>query len=369
MKPPLGQRLRTLIGREHRAVLYARWFPRRIDRILLAVIAVVIIAGTVLRADVIGTNNRISSDEVGYAQNANEILADRPLATFKWAPGASLMFAAAAVLRGYSTIAVTTHSHGVAQYSQLLTELATLVLVALIAWIFAGPWAALLAVALMATYEPLIDITRTYLSEPLGGLAPMALMMLNVDFSGIGAGFLNMLMYILVAVFIAGLMVGRTPEYLGKKIESKEVKLAMLAILIHPLLICCGAATFAANDWGRTTVANPGPHGFSEILYCFGEAANNNGSAFAGLNANTPFYNISVGIVIWIGRFVPIIAALAIVGADDPLKFGVDNLQRLLPKTRVVVIDKAHHLDVYKRPEFVSALKQFLDDNRQVKKE
>jgi len=103
-------------------VLYARWFPRRIDRILLAVIAVVIIAGTVLRADVIGTNNRISSDEVGYAQNANEILADRPLATFKWAPGASLMFAAAAVLRGYSTIAVTTHSHGVAQYSQLLTE-------------------------------------------------------------------------------------------------------------------------------------------------------------------------------------------------------------------------------------------------------
>src|ERR1017187_8624033 len=152
VKPPLGQRLRTLIGREHRAVLYARWFPRRIDRILLAVIAGVIIAGTVLRVDVIGTNNRVSSDEVGYAQNANEILADRPLATFKWAPGASLMFAAAAVLRGYSTIAVRTHSHGVAQYSQLLTELATLVLVALIAWIFAGPWAALVAVALMAPY-------------------------------------------------------------------------------------------------------------------------------------------------------------------------------------------------------------------------
>ena len=170
VKPPLGQRLRTLIGREHRAALVARWFPRRIDKLLLAAIAVVIIAGTVLRIGVIGTNNRVSSDEYGVAQNANEILAGRSLATLKWAPGTSLMFAAAAILRGYSTIDVRSHSHGVAQYSQLVTEFATLVLVALIAWILAGPWAALIAVALMATYEPLIEVTRTYLSEPLGGL-------------------------------------------------------------------------------------------------------------------------------------------------------------------------------------------------------
>ena len=174
MKPPLGQRLRTLTSREHRAAVLARWFPRRIDRILLALIAVLIIAGTVLRIGVIGTNDRVSSDEYGVAQNANEILANRPLATFKWAPGTSLMFAAAALLRGYSTIAVRSHSHGVAQYSQLVTEFATLVVVALIAWILAGPWAALIAVALMATYEPLIDVTRTYLSEPLGALALLA---------------------------------------------------------------------------------------------------------------------------------------------------------------------------------------------------
>ena len=94
--------------------------------------------------------------------------------------------------------------------------------------------------------------------QPLGGLVPMALMMLNVDFSGIGAGFLNMLMYIIVAVFLAGLMVGRTPEYLGKKIEAREVKLAMIVVLIHPLLITCGTALFAASGWGKATAANPG---------------------------------------------------------------------------------------------------------------
>ena len=225
MKPPLGQRLRSLIGREHRAALYARWFPRRIDRVLLAVIAVVIIAGTVLRVDVIGSNNRVSSDEVGYAQNANEILADRPLATFKWAPGASLMFAAAAVIRGYSTIAVRSHSHGVAQYSQLLSEVATLVLVALIAWILAGPWAALVAVVLMATYEPLIDITRTYLSEPLGGLVLIAMVAAicwarrrsvhALVFAGLIAGFAGLVREdyaVAVAVIMLGLIVNGWPN-------------------------------------------------------------------------------------------------------------------------------------------------------------
>src|SRR4029077_17537228 len=116
--------------------------------------------------------------------------------------------------------------------------------------------------------------------NPIGGLVPMSLMMRNVVFSGIGSGFENMLMYIIVAVFLAGLMVGRTPEYLGKKVEAREVKLAMLAILLHPLLICLGTAIFAATTWGKETVANPGPHGFSEILYEFTSAAANNGSGF-----------------------------------------------------------------------------------------
>jgi hypothetical protein len=175
VKPPLRQRLRTLGGREHRGALFARWFPGRIEGILLALIAVAIIAGTVLRVDVIGGNDRISTDEQAYVYNADAILANRRIVTFKWAPGTSVMFAAAALLRGYSTVSATTHAHGVAQYSQLLVEIATLMLVALIAWILAGPWAALLAVVLMATYEPLIDVTRTYLSEPLGGLALVAM--------------------------------------------------------------------------------------------------------------------------------------------------------------------------------------------------
>ena len=142
----------------------------------------------------------------------------------------------------------------------------------------------------------------------------MALMMLNVDFSGIGAGFLNMLMYVITAVFIAGLMVGRTPEYLGKKIEAKEVKLAMLAILIHPLLITGGAALFAATDWGAKTVANPGPHGFSEILYEFASAAANNGSGFEGLSDNNPAWNIATGIVLLLGRFPAALFPIAIAG-------------------------------------------------------
>jgi K+-transporting ATPase ATPase A chain len=150
--------------------------------------------------------------------------------------------------------------------------------------------------------------------QPLGGVVPMSLMMLNVDFSGIGAGFLNMLMYVITAVFLAGLMVGRTPEYLGKKIESKEVKLAMLAILIHPLLICCGAAIFAATDWGGKTVANPGPHGFSEILYEFTSASANNGSGFEGLGDNNPPWNIATGIVLLLGRFPALVLPIAIAG-------------------------------------------------------
>ena len=149
--------------------------------------------------------------------------------------------------------------------------------------------------------------------NPLAGLVPITMMMFNVVFSGIGAGFENMLMYIIVAVFIAGLMVGRTPEYLGKKVEAKEVKLAMLAILFHPLLICVGAAIFAATSW-KAFVANPGPHGFSEILYEFSSAAANNGSGFEGLGDNNPPWNIATGIVLLLGRFPALIFPLAVAG-------------------------------------------------------
>jgi K+-transporting ATPase ATPase A chain len=150
--------------------------------------------------------------------------------------------------------------------------------------------------------------------NPLAGMVPMAMMMLNVVFSGVGAGFENMLMYVIVAVFLAGLMVGRTPEYLGKKVEAKEVKLAMLAILFHPLLICCGAGLFAATLWGKATVANPGPHGFSEILYEYTSAAANNGSGFEGLADNNPAWNIGTGIVLLLGRFPALILPLAVAG-------------------------------------------------------
>ncbi len=150
--------------------------------------------------------------------------------------------------------------------------------------------------------------------NPITGAVPMTMMMLNVVFSGIGAGFENMVMYIIVAVFIAGLMVGRTPEYLGKKVEAKEVKLAMIAILIHPMLICCGTGLFAANEWGSKTTANPGAHGFSEILYEFTSASANNGSGFEGLGDNNPAWNIATGMVLLLGRFPALILPLAVAG-------------------------------------------------------
>jgi K+-transporting ATPase ATPase A chain len=148
--------------------------------------------------------------------------------------------------------------------------------------------------------------------NPITGLVPMSMMMLNVVFSGIGAGFENMLAYVIIAVFLAGLMVGRTPEYLGKKVEGKEVKLAMIMMLIHPLVILAGAGLFAATDWGQKTVANPGAHGFSEILYEFTSAAANNGSGFEGLSDNNPAWNIATGIVLLLGRFPALVLPLAL---------------------------------------------------------
>jgi potassium-transporting ATPase potassium-binding subunit len=151
---------------------------------------------------------------------------------------------------------------------------------------------------------------------PLGGLVPLASIQLGeVVFGGVGSGLYGMLVFAVMAVFIAGLMIGRTPEYLGKKIESFEMKMVSIAILVTPLLVLVGTAVAVMTEAGRAGVANPGAHGFSEILYALSSAANNNGSAFAGLSANTPFYNILLAVAMWFGRFGVIIPVLAMAGA------------------------------------------------------
>ena len=151
---------------------------------------------------------------------------------------------------------------------------------------------------------------------PLSGLVPLWLMQLGeIIFGGVGSGLYGMLMFVIIAVFIAGLMVGRTPEYLGKKIEVFEVKMASLVILIPAAIILIGTAVAVVIDPGLAGISNPGPHGFSEILYAFSSSANNNGSAFAGLNANTVFYNITLGFAMLIGRFGLIVPVLATAGA------------------------------------------------------
>ena len=151
---------------------------------------------------------------------------------------------------------------------------------------------------------------------PLGGMVPMVMMQLGeVVFGGVGTGLYGMLVFAILAVFIAGLMIGRTPEYLGKKIESHEMKLVSIAILITPILVLAGTAIAVLAGAGKAGIANPGAHGFSEILYALTSAANNNGSAFAGLSANTPFYNTLLGLVMWLGRFGVIVPVLAIAGA------------------------------------------------------
>ncbi len=151
---------------------------------------------------------------------------------------------------------------------------------------------------------------------PLGGFVPLWNMMLGeVVFGGVGTGLYGMLVFAVMAVFIAGLMIGRTPEYLGKKIEAFDMKMVSLAILITPILVLAGTAIAATTAAGVAGIANPGPHGFSEILYAFSSAANNNGSAFAGLSANTPFYNGMLGAAMWLGRFGVIVPVLALAGA------------------------------------------------------
>ena len=151
---------------------------------------------------------------------------------------------------------------------------------------------------------------------PLGGMIPLVLMQFGeVVFGGVGSGLYGMLIFAILAVFIAGLMIGRTPEYLGKKIQSYEMKMVSIAILVTPVLVLGGTAIAVMADLGKAGIANPGAHGFSEILYAFSSAANNNGSAFAGLSANTPFYNAMLAIAMWFGRFAMIVPILAVAGS------------------------------------------------------
>jgi K+-transporting ATPase ATPase A chain len=178
--------------------------------------------------------------------------------------------------------------------------------------------------------------------NPLAGLTPLTGMWLNCIFGGKGVGLINLLVYLIVGVFLAGLMVGRTPEYLGKKVEAREMKLAMLALLVHPILVLGPTGLFAALDWGTKATSNPGPHGFSQILYQFSSASANNGSGFEGLqdtwgfNDNpspapfSPYWDIATGLVMVISRLMPIIAPIALAGSlalKKPTPFTAGTLR------------------------------------------
>jgi K+-transporting ATPase ATPase A chain len=183
---------------------------------------------------------------------------------------------------------------------------------------------------------------------PLGGLVPLTNIMLGeVIFGGVGAGMYGMLVFVVVTVFIAGLMVGRTPEYLGKKVQAFDVQMSMLYLLIFPLLILGFAAVAAlAPNFGTSSLSNHGPHGLSQILYAYASATGNNGSAFAGINANTHWYLITQGIAMLAGRFLMIVPMLAIAGSLAGKKiappslgtFPVDNSLFALLLTGVVII-------------------------------
>jgi potassium-transporting ATPase potassium-binding subunit len=151
--------------------------------------------------------------------------------------------------------------------------------------------------------------------NPMAGLMPMVGMWLNATFGGVGVGMINMFVYILIAVFIAGMMVGRTPEYLNRRVEAREMKLAIVTVVVHGFLVLMGTAMFAVTAWGRDTLNNWGPHGFSEILYEFSSASANNGSGFEGLADNTVPWNIATGLVMLLNRYIPIVLPLAIAGS------------------------------------------------------
>jgi K+-transporting ATPase ATPase A chain len=174
---------------------------------------------------------------------------------------------------------------------------------------------------------------------PIGGLVPMWMIQLGeVVYGGVGSGLYGMLVFAIVAVFVAGLMVGRTPEYLGKKIEAYEMKMASLVILIVPALVLIGTAIAVLVPAGKSSMANPGAHGFSEVLYAFSSAPNNNGSAFAGLNANTPFYNTALGLVILFGRYWLAVPVLAMAGSLARKKLVPPGLGTLATHTPLFVV-------------------------------
>ncbi len=170
---------------------------------------------------------------------------------------------------------------------------------------------------------------------PLGGLVPLAQMQLGeVVFGGVGSGLYGMLVYAVIAVFLAGLMIGRTPDYLGKKIEAFDIKMASLVILIPPLIILGGTALAVMLGVGKSSIYNPGAHGFSEVLYAFTSAVANNGSAFAGISANTPFYNTALGFAVWFGRFwlmIPILALAGSLAAKKRLPASVGSMATHTP--------------------------------------
>jgi K+-transporting ATPase ATPase A chain len=200
-----------------------------------------------------------------------------------------------------------------------------------------------------ATYAAVtVDVTTGAVNcemdslNPVAALSPMTGMWLNAVFGGKGVGMINMLMYVIIGIFIVGMMVGRSPEYLGKKIGAREVKLAIIALLIHPLLILMPTGLFAATNWGQQAVSNPGAHGFSQMLYQFSSASANNGSAFDGLGtvygfANNPApapqaipWDIAAGLVMLFGRYLPILAMLAMaasLGIKKAAPFGPGTLR------------------------------------------
>jgi K+-transporting ATPase ATPase A chain len=171
------------------------------------------------------------------------------------------------------------------------------------------------AAATTAASNGSVNAMLSSFSPLAGGLALLNILVGEVIFGGVGAGLYGMLVFVILTVFIAGLMVGRTPEYLGKKIEAWEVKMAYLAVLLPSATILLFSALAVVTAAGLASRANQGPHGLSEILYAFASAAGNNGSAFAGLNANTTFYNVLLGVAMWIGRFGVIVPVLAIAGS------------------------------------------------------
>jgi len=192
---------------------------------------------------------------------------------------------------------------------------------------------------------------------PLGGLVPMWLIQFQeIIFGGVGSGLYGMLVFAIIAVFVAGLMIGRTPEYLGKKIESFEMKMAAVTILVPPFLVLVGTAIAVMVDPGKAGVANPGAHGFSEILYAFSSASNNNGSAFAGLSANTPFYNTALGVCMFFARYWLAVPTLAIAGAFAAKKTVPPGLGTLPTHTPLFVVLLASTVIVVGALTFVPAL-------------